>query len=149
MPDRPLTDRLHELRLATPGFTLVELLIVLVVIGILITIAVPAYSALTKRAEAKTAEQQIRAAMPAAEAFFVDNDTYVGLGNSVKKTPPGISSYDRGLEVKVGTGKGAPTATTYCLNATVGNTKLSAQGPGPAAWYQKANCTGTSSATAP
>ena len=132
------------------GFTLIELLVVVAIIGILLAIAVPAYSALTGRARTKTAEQQIRAAMPAAQAFYLDNGTYVGLGNSVKKKPPGIASYDSGLQVAVGTGsKGKPTATTYCLNASAAGSTLSASGPSPIAWYQKKNCTGTSSTTAP
>ena len=132
------------------GFTLVELLVVIVIVGILLAIAVPAYSALTSRSRTKAAEHQIRAAMPAAEAFFADNGTYVGLGNGVKKTPPGIASYDGAVQATVGTGsKGKPTATTYCLNATVGGTTVSAKGPGPTAWYTAKNCSGTGSAKAP
>ncbi len=140
----------HPLRSSTAGFTLVELLVVLVIIGILLAIAVPAYSMLTDRARTRTAEQQIRAAMPAAQAFYLDNDTYVGLGNSKKKSPPGITFYDAAVSAQVGTGsKGKPTATSYCLNATVGDATLSASGPAPIAWYQKKNCAGTSSASAP
>ena len=132
------------------GFTLIELLVVLVIIGILMAIAVPAYSKLTGQARTRTAEQQIRAAMPAAQAFFLDNDTYVGLGNSIKKNPPGIASYDADVAATVGTGaNGKPTATTYCLNAIVGTATISAAGPAPIVWYQKKNCAGTSSATAP
>ena len=131
------------------GFTLIELLVVLVIIGILLAIAVPAYSKLTDRARTRTAEQQIRAAMPAAQAFYLDNDTYVGLGNSTKKNPPGIAFYDADVSATVGTGaNGKPTATTYCLNATVGTATISASGPATA-WYQKKNCAGTSSASAP
>ena len=132
------------------GFTLVELLVVLVIIGILLAVAVPAYSALAERSRTKAAEHQIRSAMPAAEAFFADNGTYVGLGNGVKKTPPGIASYDATVAATVGTGsKGKPTATTYCLNSTVGDATVSAKGPGPTAWYAAANCTGTGSSTPP
>ena len=58
--------------------------------------------------------------MPAAEEFFADNGTYVGLGNGVKKKPPGIAAYDAGLKATVATGKGKPTASTYCLTATTG-----------------------------
>lgn len=132
------------------GFTLVELLVVLMIVGILLAVAVPAYSAFAGRSRTRAAEHQIRAAMPAAEAFFADNGTYVGLGNGVNKNPPGIASYDKTVQATVGTGsKGKPTATTYCLNATVGGTTLSAKGPGPSGWYTAANCTGAASAKAP
>ncbi len=137
------------LRAGTAGFTLVELLVVVAVIGVLLAIAVPSYLGLADGATNRTAEQQIRAALPAVGAFYVDNGTYVGLGNAASKKPPGIVSYDSGLAVKVGTGaKGAPTATTFCLNATA-LSSLSAKGPSPITWYTKANCAGTGLATAP
>ncbi|HEY0416070.1 MAG TPA: prepilin-type N-terminal cleavage/methylation domain-containing protein [Gaiellaceae bacterium] len=132
------------------GFTLVELLVVVVIVAALITIAVPSYLGFTGHSRTKAAEQRIRAAMPAAEAFYADNGTYVGLGNAVNKNPPGIASYDRSLGATVGTGSsGKPTATTYCLNAVVQGTTVSARGPGPSRWYRKANCSGTSTTAAP
>jgi type IV pilus assembly protein PilE len=135
---------------AAAGFTLVELLVVMIVLAILVAIAVPAYTKFSDRARFKAAEHDIRAAMPAAEAFFADNGTYVGLGNGVKKTPPGILSYDAGVQATVGTGaKGKPTATTYCLNADSGSVTVSAKGPGPSAWYTRANCAGTATTSAP
>lgn len=136
------------LRTGSAGFTLIELLVVVVVIGILIAIAVPSYLGLADGATNRTSEQQIRAAMPAVQSFYLDNGTYVGLGNTAKKSPPGIVSYDSGLAVKVGTGKGAPTASTYCLNATA-DPSLSAKGPSPISWFTKANCQGAALATAP
>ncbi len=138
----------HELRVTMAGFTLIELLIVIVVIGILMAIAVPSYLGLSAKATNRTAEQQIRAAIPDVEAFYVDNGTYVGLGNTAKKTPPGLVSYDSNLAVKVGTGNGAPTASNFCLNATA-DSKLSARGPAPITWFTKANCAGTGVVVAP
>jgi prepilin-type N-terminal cleavage/methylation domain-containing protein len=135
---------------ATAGFTLIELLTVMLVLAILLAIAVPAYSSLTGRARFRAAEHDIRAAMPAAEAFFADHGTYVGLGNGVKKSPPGILSYDAAVAATVGTGSlGKPTATTYCLNASQGTVTISAKGPGLSAWYTKKNCSGKASSSAP
>ena len=136
-------------RRSDAGFTLIELLVVLAVIGTLLGIAVPAYTQFRTRAYTRTAEANIRAALPAVEAFYADNGTYVGLGNAAKKKPPGMVAYDAGIQAKVATGKGAPTATTYCLTASSGSVTLSAKGPGAVAWYGTKTCTGTASPTPP
>ena len=67
---RLFSAQTQALRVSANGFTLVELLIVLVVIAILLTVAVPAYSAFAGRARVRTAEHQIRAAMPARPRRF-------------------------------------------------------------------------------
>jgi prepilin-type N-terminal cleavage/methylation domain-containing protein len=130
------------------GFTLIELLIVVEIIGILLVIAVPAYGALRGRSNRQAAASNIREALPSVEAFYLDNSSYVGLGNKPNKTPPGLVSYDPGLKATVATGKGKPTATTYCLTSTVGNVTLSYSGPDPG-WYANKNCKGTASPTVP
>jgi prepilin-type N-terminal cleavage/methylation domain-containing protein len=58
------------------GFTLIELMIVIAIIGILAAIAIPQFSAYRKRSFNAAAEADLRNAATAQEAYFVDNQTY-------------------------------------------------------------------------
>ena len=65
------------------GFTLVELLVVVVIIGVLVAIAVPMYLNYRKGAANKSAESDVRAAVSAVEQFYTENgNAYPADGNS-------------------------------------------------------------------
>jgi type IV pilus assembly protein PilA len=58
------------------GFTLIELMIVIAIIGILAAIAIPQFSSYRKRAYNSAAQSDLKNAATAEEAYFVDNSTY-------------------------------------------------------------------------
>jgi type IV pilus assembly protein PilA len=120
-----ITSRIHGLRRRVAseesGFTLIELLVVLVIIGVLLAIAVPSYLGFKKRAEKSAAQSNVRAAIPAMEAFYSDNGTYVGA------TLASLKAIDSGLASVTITGL---SATTYTISFTQGSCWGSIAGPG-------------------
>src|SRR5437868_3200966 len=59
------------------GFTMIELLVVVVIIGVLVGIAVPVYLNYRKGAENKSAASDVRGTISAVEQYYTENaNTY-------------------------------------------------------------------------
>ena len=118
------------------GFTLVELLVVMAILGILVAIAVPSFLAYRGRAADSAAMTNIRATLPSAEAYFLDNGTYAGMTAGALR-----SGYDAGLAQGVAI-SGTPTATSYCVTDTEAGHVWSVLGPGvtPSSFKSNSTC---------
>ena len=58
------------------GFTLIELMVVVMIIAILVGIAIPAFLGARKRAQDTASKSNLRNALASATALFSDNQTY-------------------------------------------------------------------------
>jgi len=107
------------------GFTLIELLVVIIIIGILLAIAVPSYLGFRGRAADSSAKANVRAALPAVEAYFAD-DT-LGNGAYTGMTLVQLQTVDQNVKLD---GNPTVTATTYCIASTVSGKTWHISGPG-------------------
>jgi prepilin-type N-terminal cleavage/methylation domain-containing protein len=105
------------------GFTLVELLIVLLIFGVLLAIAVPSLLGFAGRAERAAARANVAAARPAIEAYYMDNGSY-NAGMTLAKLK---ASYAAGL--KLSAEPVTIAGSSYCIQSTVGGATAHVTGP--------------------
>jgi prepilin-type N-terminal cleavage/methylation domain-containing protein len=108
------------------GFTLIELMIVIAIIGILAAIAIPQFSAYRQRSYNAAAEADLRNAATAQEAYYVDAQTYTATVTSLIGSTYGLYT-SQGVTLG-----GSLSGSQYIMTAYhgSGNKTYSLLGPG-------------------
>lgn len=133
------------------GFTIVELLIVIVVIAILAAIVIVAYNGITSRANAATAKANATAVQKVVEAYATDtgNGLYptrvqlTGWSGGVTRLPSGVSIIETTLSSTHADGK----TIQYVNKGTTGGCIGYWDGTAAAYLYAGNGITGTNGAT--
>jgi type IV pilus assembly protein PilE len=91
------------------GFTLIEVMITVAIVGILLAVAVPAYSDYVTRGRLSEAFTALGGAQPSAEQFWANNRTYVGF-DGASSFPAATPNFTYALS--------NASASTYTITAT-------------------------------
>lgn len=71
-----MIDRMRDATGDQRGFTLVELMVVVLVIGVLMAIAIPTFMGVRSRAQDTSAKSSLRNSMTAAGVIYTDSSSY-------------------------------------------------------------------------
>jgi type IV pilus assembly protein PilA len=107
------------------GFTLIELMVVVLIIAILIAIAIPTFLGARKRAQDRAAQSNLRNALTAEKTVYTDSQTYAdSTGSTLSDIEPSLTftsgsmTGTRDVAVEVAANPDGTADQAVCLQAT-------------------------------
>jgi type IV pilus assembly protein PilA len=88
MLERLMQRRRHG---SEEGFTLIELMVVVLIIAILIAIAIPTFLGARQRAQNRSAQSNVRNALTAEKTSYTDNQAYTATSATLTAIEPSLT----------------------------------------------------------
>ena len=123
------------------GFTLIELMVVVLIIAILLAIAIPTFLGARSKAQDRAAQSNLRNALTAEKTYYVDNEAYTD------NTSSNLTNIEPSLTYA---GNAGPSVvnTVYVESATASDVYIAAKSAsGKCFWLHDSTSTGTTYST--
>jgi type IV pilus assembly protein PilA len=111
----PLKSRLAQDRRHDEGFTLIELMVVVMIIAVLLAIAIPTFLGTQNKAKDRSAQSSLRNTVTAAKTIYTDGTSYV------TATPAALLAVEPALTFAA-TDVASSKATDVSVNAATATT---------------------------
>jgi type IV pilus assembly protein PilA len=136
--------RTERLRRAQDGFTLVELMVVLLVIGVLVAIGLPVFLGAQSRAEERRTQAQLRNGLIAGMTYWADQGNFTGFDANCTGVPDSCTVADGMESALVWVGPGQPGAPEISIVFAGGSSLLLAAQTAAGEFFCIAQSTGQS-----